>query len=113
MTLYNNMQIKMPCACLFIVHHSSARSVPYYIHNNVFNTAVHDMYVIVYAYSKEVVRVKATVVEHNKTAKVIVFKKKRRKNYKRKKGIVVNQGFIQDFWLGGGNLLVHQRSAEM
>ena len=23
------------------------------------------------------------------------------------------QGFIQDFWLGGGNLLVHQRSAEM
>ena len=47
------------------------------------------LYVIVYAYSKEVVRVKATVVEHNKTAKVIVFKKKRRKNYKRKKGIGV------------------------
>ena len=32
-------------------------------------------------------RVKATVVEHSRAAKVIVFKKKRRKNYKRKKGI--------------------------
>ena len=30
--------------------------------------------------------VKATVVEHSRAAKVIVFKK-RRKNYKRKKGI--------------------------
>ncbi len=36
--------------------------------------------------SEDVVRVRATVVEHNKTAKVIVFKKKRRKNYKRTKG---------------------------
>ena len=32
-------------------------------------------------------RVKATVVEHSRAAKVIVFKKKRRKNYKRKKGL--------------------------
>ena len=31
-------------------------------------------------------QVKATVVEHSRAAKVIVFKKKRRKNYKRKKG---------------------------
>ena len=37
--------------------------------------------------SKDLVRVKATVTEHSRTAKVIVFKKKRRKNYKRKKGI--------------------------
>ena len=37
-------------------------------------------------FSSDVVRVKATVTEHTKTAKVIVFKKKRRKNYKRKKG---------------------------
>ena len=36
---------------------------------------------------KELVRVKATVVEHSRAAKGIVFKKKRRKNYKRKKGI--------------------------
>ena len=36
--------------------------------------------------SKEKVRVLATVTEHSKTAKVIVFKKKRRKNYKRKRG---------------------------
>ena len=33
---------------------------------------------------------KATVTEHNKTAKVIVFKKKRRKNYKRKYGTYVH-----------------------
>lgn len=39
------------------------------------------------ACSKELVRVKATVVEHSRAAKVIVFKKKRRKNYKRKKGL--------------------------
>ena len=37
--------------------------------------------------SKETVRVHATVTEHSKTAKVIVFKKKRRKNYKRKRGM--------------------------
>ena len=37
-------------------------------------------------FSSDVVRVKATVTEHTKTAKVIVFKKKRRKNYKRTKG---------------------------
>ena len=36
--------------------------------------------------NKELVCVKATVVEHSRAAKVIVFKKKRRKNYKRKKG---------------------------
>ena len=36
--------------------------------------------------SKEMVRVHATVTEHGKSAKVIVFKKKRRKNYKRKRG---------------------------
>jgi large subunit ribosomal protein L21 len=36
--------------------------------------------------SNEKVRVLATVTEHSKTAKVIVFKKKRRKNYKRKRG---------------------------
>ena len=29
----------------------------------------------------------ATVVEHGRSAKVIIFKKKRRKNYKRKRGI--------------------------
>ena len=37
--------------------------------------------------SKDLVRVKATVTEHSRAAKVIVFKKKRRKNYKRKKGM--------------------------
>ena len=37
--------------------------------------------------SEELIRVKATITEHTKTAKVIVFKKKRRKNYKRKKGV--------------------------
>ena len=37
-------------------------------------------------FSSDIVRVKATVTEHTKTAKVIVFKKKRRKNYKRKQG---------------------------
>ena len=37
-------------------------------------------------FSSDVVRVKATVTEHTKTAEVIVFKKKRRKNYKREKG---------------------------
>lgn len=36
---------------------------------------------------KEVVRVFATVVEHVRLAKVIIFKKKRRKGYKKKKGI--------------------------
>lgn len=36
--------------------------------------------------SEELIRIKATVTEHTKTAKVIVFKKKRRKNYKRKYG---------------------------
>lgn len=36
--------------------------------------------------SAELIRIKATVTEHTKTAKVIVFKKKRRKNYKRKHG---------------------------
>ena len=35
---------------------------------------------------KEVVRVIATVVEHVRLAKVIIFKKKRRKGYKKKKG---------------------------
>ena len=38
-------------------------------------------------YRKEVVRVSATVVEHVRLAKVIVFKKKKRKGYKKKKGM--------------------------
>lgn len=33
-----------------------------------------------------IVRVTATVVEHGRAAKIVIFKKKRRKNYKRKKG---------------------------
>ena len=37
-------------------------------------------------YRKEVVRVYATVVEHVRLAKVIIFKKKKRKGYKKKKG---------------------------
>ena len=37
--------------------------------------------------SKDQVQVSATVTEHSRTAKVIVFKKKRRKQYKRKKGV--------------------------
>lgn len=37
-------------------------------------------------YRKEVVQVFATVVEHVRLAKVIIFKKKRRKGYKKKKG---------------------------
>ena len=41
--------------------------------------------------SKDLVRVTATVTEHSRTAKVIVFKKKRRKNYKRKKGMCMTQ----------------------
>ena len=40
-------------------------------------------------YSKEAVKVSATVIEHGRSAKVVVFKKKRRKNYKRKRGIYV------------------------
>ncbi|KAL5475734.1 hypothetical protein EMCRGX_G025584 [Ephydatia muelleri] len=36
--------------------------------------------------SQEHVKVLATIVEHNKTAKVMVFKKKRRKMYKRTRG---------------------------
>ncbi len=43
--------------------------------------------------SEDVVRVRATVIEHNKTAKVIVFKKKRRKNYKRTKGQTIDALF--------------------
>ena len=39
-----------------------------------------------YVCSQEAVRVSATVIEHGRSAKVIVFKKKRRKNYKRKRG---------------------------
>ena len=39
--------------------------------------------------SKETVRVTATIVEHSRAAKVIVFKKKRRKNYKRKRGMIM------------------------
>jgi len=35
---------------------------------------------------EDLVRVTATITEHTKLAKVVVFKKKRRKNYKRKKG---------------------------
>ncbi|XP_065912370.1 large ribosomal subunit protein bL21-like isoform X2 [Dysidea avara] len=35
---------------------------------------------------KETVKVNATVVEHTRLAKVIIFKKKRRKGYKKKKG---------------------------
>ena len=34
----------------------------------------------------EAVKVTATVVEHTRLKKVVVFKKKRRKNYKRTKG---------------------------
>ena len=40
-----------------------------------------------YVCSQEAVRASATVIEHGRSAKVIVFKKKRRKNYKRKRGI--------------------------
>lgn len=47
------------------------------------NTVLHQYNVLC---SEDVVRVRATVVEHNKLAKVIVFKKKRRKNYKKTKG---------------------------
>ena len=39
-----------------------------------------------YVCSQEAVRVSTTVIEHGRSAKVIVFKKKRRKNYKRKRG---------------------------
>ena len=42
------------------------------------------MYVVC---SQESVSVRATVIEQGRSAKVIVFKKKRRKNYKRKRGI--------------------------
>ena len=45
------------------------------------------MYLCFRVLSKDLVRVKATVTEHSRAAKVIVFKKKRRKNYKRKKGM--------------------------
>jgi len=41
-------------------------------------------------FRKEVVRVSATVVEHVRLAKVIIFKKKRRKGYKKKKGTAYN-----------------------
>ena len=37
--------------------------------------------------SQEAVEVRATVIEHGRTAKVVIFKKKRRKNYKRKRGM--------------------------
>ena len=36
--------------------------------------------------SQETAKVTATVIEHGRSAKVVVFKKKRRKNYKRKRG---------------------------
>ena len=47
--------------------------------------------------SKDLVRVTATVTEHSRTAKVIVFKKKRRKNYKRKKGMCMTSVIITGF----------------
>ena len=50
---------------------------------------------MILASSKDLVRVKATVTEHSRTAKVIVFKKKRRKNYKRKRGMFVTQSYLQ------------------
>ena len=56
-------------------------------------------YYIVFLFSEDLIRVKATVTEHTKTAKVIVFKKKRRKNYKRKQGTVFTR------LEGGGGLL--------
>jgi large subunit ribosomal protein L21 len=42
---------------------------------------------------KDSERIKATVVSHGKDEKIIVFKKKRRKQYKRKKGH--RQGFTE------------------
>ena len=41
--------------------------------------------------SEDNVKVVATVIEHTRLKKVVVFKKKRRKNYKRTKGIEYNQ----------------------
>ena len=38
-------------------------------------------------YSRDLARIEATVVEKTKSPKVIVFKKKRRKGYKRTQGI--------------------------
>lgn len=59
----------------------------YYSTNHTRRSIEHASDSVLSVLSKDLVRVKATVTEHSRTAKVIVFKKKRRKNYKRKKGI--------------------------
>ena len=41
-----------------------------------------------FTHRKEETQVTATVTEHSRTAKVIVFKKKRRKQYQRKRGVM-------------------------
>ena len=41
---------------------------------------------ILFLPSPDIVRVVATVIEHSLAARVIIFKKKRRNNYKRKRG---------------------------
>ena len=61
-------------------------------------------YYIVFLFSEDLIRVKATVTEHTKTAKVIVFKKKRRKNYKRKQGTVFTR--LEGGGGGGGGGLL-------
>lgn len=38
-------------------------------------------------HSDRIAKISATILEHTKTPKVIAFKKKRRKNYKRTKGM--------------------------
>ena len=43
--------------------------------------------VFFFYYSRDLARIEATVVEKTKSPKVIVFKKKRRKGYKRTQGI--------------------------
>ena len=55
-----------------------------YIH-----TCMHMSCIASFTRRKEEVKVTATVTEHSRTAKVIVFKKKRRKQYKRKRGMMI------------------------
>ena len=58
------------------------------------------MIMIRWFHRKEVVRVFATVVEHVRLAKVIIFKKKKRKGYKKKKGMAVTMVTLQhNYWL--------------
>ena len=57
--------------------------------------------------------VRATVVEQSRAAKIIVFKKKRRKNYRRKKGHRQYQTVLRVTEIKGANGLPHAQEEGM